>query len=136
MPEGPHRQPAKEFSLGPLTDEDVDLLLESTQDLPDDSFRIVTGEVAGQRIGDAGTLVVVLGVSQAAIAAITAFLMKRRQRSRLRYTLEVVNADGSARREEVELEFSESEAPAADLVAQLSRLAGTQPPTELEESAP
>jgi len=126
--------PAVEFALGPLADDDIDLLLAAFDEQPNDAYRVVTEETDGYRVGDPGTLVVIVVVSNATIGALAAFLAKRRRRSRVRYTLEITDPDGSTRRECLELDTSESEAPPAELVAQLSLLTRTQVPSPLEGS--
>jgi hypothetical protein len=48
------------------------------------------------------------------------------------YTLEITEADGSTRREHLQIDASESEAPSPEVVAELARLTRTPLPPQLE----
>ncbi|MFL5845293.1 MAG: hypothetical protein ACJ762_11405 [Solirubrobacteraceae bacterium] len=124
---------AHEMALGPLTQEDVDLVLEAFEGQPNETYKVETGDAGEHRAYDPGTLIVVVLVSNAAIGALATFLAKRRKSSSFEYTLEITKPDGSVRRERLAASSSESEAPSAEFVTQLAQLTRQETPPQLGE---
>jgi hypothetical protein len=72
------------------------------------------------KFGEPATFFVVATLTAAAITVLGAWLLKKRRRSRVHYSVTTSYVDGSVRTELLDLDQSESEAPPAELIEKLS----------------
>lgn len=104
------------LSLGPLDDDDVTDLLAAFEQAGIDDVVIGANPAGDFRLGEPTTIAAIVIVSTSAIGALTAFLLKRRKRSSVEYSLSVDYADGTSIRESLRLEASDSTPPDPELV--------------------
>lgn len=121
----------EKLTLGPLDQDDVQELHRAFSEVGLKDYRIVSEPAGGFRAGDAGVLILIVALAPAVIPALAAFILKRRARSHVKYSLTIQYADGTELREELDVSTSDSESPDAEIVAQLSRLGRLVPPAEL-----
>lgn len=112
------------LSLGPLDDDDVTDLLAAFERAGIDDVVIGANPAGHFRLGEPTTIAAIVMVSTSAIGALTAFLLKRRKRSSVEYSLSVDYADGTSIRESLRLEASDSSPPDPELVQKLAELTG------------
>jgi hypothetical protein len=113
---------ALSLSFGPLDSDDVTELLAVFEKARLDEI-VIGPELAGEyRVGDPGTIAAVVVVSTAAIGALTTFLLKRRRRGSIEYSLRVDFADGTSVRRSLKLNASDSSPPDPELVQRLAEL--------------
>lgn len=115
------------LQIGPLSAFDILLLHEA---LGRDLAEAMSSEPAEEdgRLGDPGTVFVVLALSPAVIAAITAFLLKPRRSERVTYRLNATFADGTTLSEEYDIDRRESLPPQADVLDRITKLTRLQRP--------
>jgi hypothetical protein len=113
--------------LAPLSDEDVAELLEAFEERSVDSLAIGPQTAGEFRVGDPATIAAVVVISTSAIAALTAFLLKRRRKSKIDYSLSVEYPDGTKVQETLRLEASDATPPDPQVIQQLTRLAQVDP---------
>ena len=97
-----------------------DLLGESS--LAGDELRLEEESLPAHRLGEPVTFILLASVSMAAIGVLGSFLMKRREREDVRYSVEVVYPDGTKKTEILELSRRQSEAPDPELVEKLAAM--------------
>ena len=81
---------------------------------------IVENTLPPHRLGEPVTFVVIAALTASGIGVIGAWLLKKRTRTDVRYTLTAINSDGTTRVETLELSRSESEAPSPEFMEKLS----------------
>lgn len=88
--------------------------------LPKGSYEVERKQVGRGEHGDLGiTEALVILLSPLVIQAISAWLLKKRQRKSIVLTMEKIGADNTTERKRVEINLSGSEAPQADVLKQL-----------------
>ena len=100
---------------------DLEDLLGKTP-LGDEELRLEEESLPSHRLGEPVTFILLASVSMAAIGVLGSFLMKRREREDLRYSVEVVYPDGTKKTEILELSRRQSEAPDPELVEKLAAM--------------
>lgn len=118
------RSAARSLSFGPLDDDDVTHLLTAFEQAGVSEIVIGSNPAGDFRLGEPTTIAAIVVVSTSAIGALTAFLLKRRKRSSVEYTLRVDYADGTSVRESLRLETTDSNPPDPELIQQLAELTG------------
>jgi hypothetical protein len=113
--------------LAPLSNDDVAELLEVFEERAVDSLTIGPQAAGEFRAGDPATIAAVVLVSTTAIAALTAFLLKRRRKSKVDYSLSVEYPDGTKIQETLRIEASDAAPPDPQVIQQLTRLAKVDP---------
>jgi len=90
--------------------------------LPPESYEVEKEQLPPGQHGDLGvTAAMVVLVSPLVIQAITAWLMKKRQRQSIVLTIEKIAPDSTTERRSLEINLSGSEAPHADVLQQIVR---------------
>ena len=115
------------MSVGPLDDDDIDDLRTALAAQGVDCVDVERSSIPSRRLGDPAAAVLVVALTNAAIAGLTAFLLKHRQRGTVRYSLQVEFADGTMLRESLDLETSDSSPPDAEVIKRLSELMRVSP---------
>jgi hypothetical protein len=88
--------------------------------LPKGSYQVERKPLNRGDHGDLGlTEALVILLSPLVIQAISAWLMKKRQRKSIVLTMEKIGADNSTERHSLKINLSDSEAPQADVLKQL-----------------
>ena len=120
-------QSAVTLQIGPVSASDILLLHEA---LGSDLAGAMSSEPAegDGLLGDPGTVFVVLALSPAVIAAVTAFLLKPRRSERVTYRLNATFADGTTISEECDINRRESLPPPAEVLDSLTKLTRLQRP--------
>ena len=116
-----------QLTFGPIYSDEVAALTAALceQDVTDPQF--ARQPLGGFRVGDPGTLTVVITLAEPAIIALGAFLMKKRTRKTVRYFARVDYPDGRVVQQELETTNSGSAPPDAKVVEALRGL--LQPPS-------
>jgi hypothetical protein len=90
--------------------------------LAPDELRIEEETLPPHRLGEPVTFILLAGITMATIGVLGAFLMKRRTREALRYSVEVTYPDGTRKVEVLELSRNESEAPDPEVIEKLAEI--------------
>jgi hypothetical protein len=109
------------LSLEPLDRTQADELIAELSLKKHDGFT-VRDRSTRFRGSDPTNLVAIITISDAAIAAVAAFLMKRRRHGAVSYELTVERADGTRLHEVITLDERSSDAPDPELVRELREL--------------
>jgi hypothetical protein len=93
---------------------------ELERSLPNGSYQIEQEKLQRGEHGDLGaTAAIVVLVSPLVIQAITAWLLKKRQKRSIVLTMEKIGPDNTTERRRLEITLSDSEAPQADVLKQI-----------------
>ncbi len=86
----------------------------------------------GGKHGELVTTAVII-ISIAAVKLLGAWLLKNRDRNRIRRTIEIVDKDGVKRTETLDMDLSSSKAPEADVLSGLAKLLDIDPASLLNK---
>lgn len=88
---------------------------------PDASIEFVDADIEDPSHGELATAAVV-AISIAGLQVLATWLLKNRKGSVIEKTIEIVNPDGSTRKETIKIDISESSAPEADVIESLAKI--------------
>jgi hypothetical protein len=100
---------------------DLEELVEE-RSVPAEAVRLEEEALPTHRLGEPITFLLVAAATTAGIGTLGSFLMKKRKSENLRYTVEVVYADGTTKREVLELSRSASDAPDPEVIEKLAAI--------------